>query len=176
MTIRSVAANLDVAPMTLYSHISGKDDLLDAMLQLAFDDLQLPEDDGPPWDQRIEAILMEIYRVFEHHPSALMVAYKRGLTAQPLAGVREAIGAALLEGGFSTEAAALLFRVMGSYTVGFVFLQQQGFFDMQASDTSPLATQFPAMRSIFEGGDPFAAEDGFLLGIRSIIAAQSSRG
>src|SRR6478752_7154761 len=45
LTMRRLAQELDVAPMALYRHVANKDDLVDAMIDLVFAEIELPADD-----------------------------------------------------------------------------------------------------------------------------------
>src|SRR5687767_6759619 len=42
LTMRKLAEVLGVAPMALYRHVANKDDLIDAMVDLAFGEIGLP--------------------------------------------------------------------------------------------------------------------------------------
>jgi len=41
-TMRKLAGAIGVAPMSLYRHVANKDDLVDGMVDLVFDEIDLP--------------------------------------------------------------------------------------------------------------------------------------
>jgi AcrR family transcriptional regulator len=73
VTMRRVAGALAVVPMTLYTYVPGKAELLDLMLDAAY--LQMPRaiTAGQPWRQRVTAIAAENRALFESHPWAAAV-------------------------------------------------------------------------------------------------------
>jgi len=74
VTMRRVAQDLEVAPMTLYTYVPGKAELLDLMLDAAY--LRMPRADttGQPWRQRLAAIAAENRALFETHPWAAAIS------------------------------------------------------------------------------------------------------
>jgi AcrR family transcriptional regulator len=49
-SLRRVAERLGVTPMALYRHVEGKDDLLDAMADVLYGELALPDPDRDWWE------------------------------------------------------------------------------------------------------------------------------
>ncbi|MEU7426404.1 TetR/AcrR family transcriptional regulator [Streptomyces sp. NPDC040750] len=68
LTMRSVAQRLGVTPMTLYTYVPGKAELLDLMLDAAY--LQMPRTDhtAAPWRTRVEAVARENRDLYRRHP------------------------------------------------------------------------------------------------------------
>jgi AcrR family transcriptional regulator len=67
LTMRSVAQRLGVTPMTLYTYVPGKAELLDLMLDAAY--LQMPRTDhtAAPWRTRVEAVARENRDLYRRH-------------------------------------------------------------------------------------------------------------
>src|SRR3954464_6014505 len=75
--VRRVAAELGVAAMTLYSHVPGKGELVDLMLDTVLGELY---PDGPPtgnWRTRLEAVARANWDLFLRHPWAAHLATGR---------------------------------------------------------------------------------------------------
>jgi AcrR family transcriptional regulator len=68
VTMRRVADQLGVAPMSLYTYVPGKAELLDLMLDAVY--RQLPRADlvGEPWRARVAAVADENRELFRAHP------------------------------------------------------------------------------------------------------------
>ena len=47
LSMRKLAEGLHVAPMALYRHVANKDDLIDAMIDIVFSEIDLPARDVP---------------------------------------------------------------------------------------------------------------------------------
>jgi AcrR family transcriptional regulator len=77
VTMRRVAQVLGVVPMTLYTYVPGKAELLDLMLDAAY--ARMPRDGtvGQPWRQRLTAVAAENMALFESHPWAATVSTLR---------------------------------------------------------------------------------------------------
>jgi AcrR family transcriptional regulator len=74
VTMRRVAKVLGVAPMTLYTYVPGKAELLDLMLDAAYISMPRLDTSGQPWRQRLAAIAEENKVLFENHPWAATVS------------------------------------------------------------------------------------------------------
>jgi AcrR family transcriptional regulator len=57
--MRRVAQALGVVPMTLYTYVPGKAELLDLMLDAAYAGMPRTDTRGQPWRQRLAAIAAE---------------------------------------------------------------------------------------------------------------------
>ncbi len=122
LSLRAVARRLGVAPNTLYSHVAGKDDLLDLVLDDVLGGVAVPAEEEvrrDPWGA-VRAIMLDSYDVLLAHPG-LVPAYldrqgARGVQAQRLGVVTmRALGNA----GLDEESAREAMRVLIVNTVGF---------------------------------------------------------
>jgi AcrR family transcriptional regulator len=77
VTMRRLADNLGVAPMTLYTYVPGKAELLDLMLDAAYQRMARTDTTGRPWRQRVAAIAAENRALFEAHPWAAAITTGR---------------------------------------------------------------------------------------------------
>jgi AcrR family transcriptional regulator len=77
VTMRRLAKALGVAPMTLYTYVPGKAELLDLMLDAAYASMPRLDTSGQPWRQRLAAIADENKALFENHPWAATVSTVR---------------------------------------------------------------------------------------------------
>ncbi|WP_113699510.1 TetR/AcrR family transcriptional regulator [Nonomuraea lactucae] len=69
LTMRRLASMLGVEAMSLYNHVSNKDDLLDGMLDRVTDEIELPEG-GPDWRHRARRRAISAHAVLMRHPWA----------------------------------------------------------------------------------------------------------
>lgn len=68
LTMRSVAQRLGVTPMTLYTYVPGKAELLDLMLDAAYLGMPRACHAAAPWRARVEAVALENRELFRRHP------------------------------------------------------------------------------------------------------------
>ena len=74
VTMRRVAAALGVAPMTLYTYVPGKAELLDLMLDAAYTSMPRADTSGQPWRKRLAAVADENKALFDNHPWAATIS------------------------------------------------------------------------------------------------------
>jgi len=74
VTMRRVAKTLGVAPMTMYTYVPGKAELLDLMLDAAYTNMPRLDTSGQPWPRRLAAIADENKALFESHPWAATIS------------------------------------------------------------------------------------------------------
>src|SRR5215470_11690273 len=77
VTMRRLADNLGVVPMTLYTYVPGKAELLDLMLDAAYQAMPRASMAGLPWRQRATGVAGENRVLFESHPWAAAVTTSR---------------------------------------------------------------------------------------------------
>ena len=77
VTMRGLAERLEVAPMTLYTYVPGKGELLDLMLDQLYADMPRPDRTDRTWRDRVEAIAHDNHALFIDHPWAATVATTR---------------------------------------------------------------------------------------------------
>jgi len=106
LSMRRVATELGAAPMSLYRHVTDKDDLLLRMMDAALREARLPADPPPGWRPRLEVAARSLWAAFRRHP---WLAPALSLTRpQAVAGglaYTEWVLAALTEAGLTTTAA-----------------------------------------------------------------------
>jgi len=77
VTMRRVAQHLNVAPMTLYTHVPGKAELLDLMLDDLYRRMDVTDTAGMPWRDRVAAVAGDNRLLFRRHPWAATVSTVR---------------------------------------------------------------------------------------------------
>lgn len=123
LTMRRLAATLDVTPMSLYNHVADKAELIDVMLDYVIGDIvkACAEDEGT-WEERLRALVWRNYELWRQHPGLARV-YTEGVTMGPngLAQVEYVIGL-LRDAGFNDEDAADAFFLLWHYQVASVLV------------------------------------------------------
>ena len=123
MSIRSLAADLGVAPMTLYRHVDDKDDLLDEVVDRLLArswNPSLPRDNWRAW---ITQAADKLRRFLVTQPAALHV-YLRHPVVSPAAVTRMNAMMDVLRQGMRDEARARrAYAAIHTYTLGFAALE-----------------------------------------------------
>ena len=66
--MRGVADALGTGPASLYAHVTGKEELLDLMIDRLAAAIEVPEPDPDRWQEQVKAVITDIYRAFLEHP------------------------------------------------------------------------------------------------------------
>lgn len=121
-SMRKLAAELDVNPMTVYLRFDSKDDLLRAVARRGLRDLRLPEPADGPWEERALALATALRRhlLRDRHLLALY-GDAPGLAVSVLDAGDRAL-ALMEEAGYRGADAVAAFRALFWHTVGFTRL------------------------------------------------------
>ena len=147
MTIRSLAADLDVAPMSLYRYIRDKDDLMDEVVEeLLIQSQPMPAATGR-WQERLTVAAEALRRLLVEEPGALYV-YLRHPVISPTAIRRmEMMLKILREAGYDTASSKTAYAALQTYTVGFAALETSRAGWVPPEKTSRMANELLAMTS-----------------------------
>ncbi|MDN5919186.1 MAG: TetR/AcrR family transcriptional regulator C-terminal domain-containing protein [Pseudonocardia sp.] len=68
LSMRRVAVELGVATMSLYRHVTDKDDLLNRMMDAVFDEWPVPDTPPDGWRERVQRVCRALWDRFRRHP------------------------------------------------------------------------------------------------------------
>lgn len=125
LTMRSLGAALGVQAMSLYNHVSNKDDLLDGMVDLVVGEIEVPSL-ADPWKVAMRKRAWSAHEVLLRHPWACGLLMSR-VNAGPatLRYVDATIGC-LRAAGFSLPKVDAAWNALDSFVYGFT-LQELNF-------------------------------------------------
>jgi AcrR family transcriptional regulator len=133
LTMRRLGAYLGVEGMALYRHVSGREALLDAVVESVVDelyrdpDLNLSRPAG--WVDYLQRLAHGLRRTALAHPEVFPLVATRPAAAPwvrpPLRSLRgiESLLAVLTSAGFSDEDAAAVYRAFSSFLLGHLLLE-----------------------------------------------------
>lgn len=123
VTIRGIAAEIGVAPMSLYRHVKDKDDLLDEVVDRLLVRAWRPQSDPAEWKAWTVEAADKLRRFLVAQPAALHV-YLSHPVASPTAVARTEAVCEVLAGALGgQEAAWRAYAAIQTYTVGFAALE-----------------------------------------------------
>ncbi|NDK89334.1 TetR/AcrR family transcriptional regulator [Gordonia desulfuricans] len=117
ITMRRVAKELDVDPMSLYNHVDGKDGILDGLAELLLAELAGTSSSGDPRAD-VEMRAREFRQAMLQHPKAAPVVLTRQLTSRAALAPIEAVLEPLLAQGFPTDQAVHAMRTALAFLLG----------------------------------------------------------
>lgn len=138
LSMRRLAAELDVVPMALYKHVADKEALLDAMVDTVVGEIE-PADPDADWRTAVRGRVLSARRALLRHPWARRALETRTAQTPAVLDQVDATAAAFLAGGFSPALTHHVMHALGSRMWGFT----QELFDDPAAQ-GPAAPPDPA--------------------------------
>ncbi len=118
LTIRSLAQELGVKPMSVYHHVANKDEILDGIVDIVFSEIELPSYDGE-WRAEISRRASSARAVLRRHPWAITLLDSRTSPAPATLRHHDANIGVLRAAGFSVEMTAHAYALIDAYVYGF---------------------------------------------------------
>ncbi len=123
LSMRRLADRLGVAPNALYTHVRGKADLIDGLVDQVYADLELHPDPGGDWTQQLATLSQSVREHLLAHPAVVPYALQQpGLGPHSLR-LGEAIYDILRPAGLSDQAVVGTVYALVTYILGFVALE-----------------------------------------------------
>ena len=152
VSMRRIAREVGVEAMSLYHHVTDKDDLLDGVCAAVMRDFRYPED-RTDWLATARFGAHEWRRVLKAHPNVIAVFAER---RKPIADI-DALGPmefaleTISRAGIDGRDAVYAFHVMGGYIMGFVMMEvgqmfSAGTMSPDLPDPAAVAAALPADR------------------------------
>lgn len=149
LTMRSLANELDVTPMSLYRYIANKEALLDHMVDAVFGEIEAPTI-GNDWRQEMLQHAHSARRALLAHPWALSLIETRTNPGPATLAHRNAMIGTLRTAGFSMPLTAHAFAILDAYVYGFVLQEISLPFDPPEQDVGTMQTM---VADLAAGGD-----------------------
>jgi TetR/AcrR family transcriptional regulator, tetracycline repressor protein len=110
LTIRRIATELGVTPMALYWHFRNKEELLAALGDQIWSELDTDVDESAPWDRQLRGLLESLLHVLRSHPCASQLILEGEKQSDAALVASETALGVLRRGGFGPEQAAEITR------------------------------------------------------------------
>ena len=171
VSIRRVASDLGVRPMSLYTHIASKDDLVALMLHEMSGELLVPEPLPDDWREALRAIARQAYAAYVQHPWALQ-AFGRGTRVGPnMLRRAEQSAAAVASLDLSPADAWIALSIVHEWTIGHalhvVTLREDHELEGQLSGADP--AEFPRMSKVFGVGREESRDTIFDVALEAVL-------
>jgi AcrR family transcriptional regulator len=198
LSMRKVASRLGVGPMSLYTYVPGRSELVELMIDHVYGEHALP-DRALPWQERVEAWARATWRVYNAHSWLLDYNMTRLPIGPHVLDVSEALYGALFAAGFAgaenvTISNLIQWQLVGAarYMISdadearHTGVSAEAYWDSRASfwETYFDWQRYPTMAAIWEAGgfdDPAGWDfermlDRLLTGIEQLAVVSQERG
>ena len=184
LTMARLAERLGVGTMSLYRHVDGKDDLIDAVAAQVLGSVHVPDGDPTDWQGRVVGYLRALREQALAYPALSRILADRGLTVGPVFDQLEQVHAILLAAGFAPGDAVRTFYALLTYVFGFVMwelprVHQQPATAYAAAWTTALdrldPSAYPTLDALRDTLPTVASGDQFAFGLDHLIASLHHR-
>ncbi len=129
LTMRKLGEALGVEAMSLYNHVANKDDLIDGMIDIVFDEITLPG--SGDWIPAMRSRAISLRDVLSRHRWAVGLMESRPTPGPANLRHHDAVLGHLRAAGFPIEMAAHAYSLLDSYIYGFAQTQMNLPFETQ---------------------------------------------
>lgn len=123
LSMRRLAKELGGAPMSLYNHVSNKEDLLDAMIDAVFDEIEQPSSHDD-WKSAMTKRARSVRAALARHRWSIGLMESRTAPGPATLSHHESAIACLRDAGFSITLTAHALSALDSYIYGFALLER----------------------------------------------------
>jgi AcrR family transcriptional regulator len=123
LTIRNLAAQLGVAPMSLYRHVRDKDDLLDEVVDRLLAQIWRPSAAPDNWRAWVDEAADKLRHFLVTQPAALHVYLQHPVVSHAAVARMDAMMEILRKAVMDEGAARRAYAALHTYTVGFAALE-----------------------------------------------------
>jgi len=160
LSMRAIAARLGVVPGALYRHVRSKEQLYDLVLDAVLAEVDCRADPDAPWAGQVAALAHRLRTALEEHPGIAALLKARDPVSPASLAVAEAFLAPLHAAGLPAHQAALAFRLVYDYTIGFALADPTSPAEQRLRDTATRRELHAFLRSLPVGRFPTLAAQG----------------
>ena len=139
LSMRKLGEELGVRAMSLYNHVTNKEELVSDLLERIVADFELPEP-AEPWKEAMRRRGRSAYQVLKKHPWAIQELMTSSNAGPNMLRYVDATLGCLVEAGFSYESADHLWHAMDNHIYGYTL--QEMSFPFQEKEYADTAREF----------------------------------
>ncbi|RKT82502.1 DNA-binding transcriptional regulator, AcrR family [Saccharopolyspora antimicrobica] len=148
LTVRRIAARLGVRAPSLYSHVDGKDDILELITEIITADMPALDLHPADWRAGLLNWARTYHAAFAEHPNAVGIIARRAVTITESRQAYEDVIAMLVEAGMGPAAALRVVLGIDYVVLGSILAPFSPAFDQ------PLGEDFPLLRTAIRATEP----------------------
>ncbi len=140
LSMRALGRRLGVVPGALYRHVRSKEQLYDLILDAVLAEVDCQTDPALPWTAQVAMLAHRLRAVLENHPGIAALLKTRDPVSPASLALAEAFLAPLHAAGLSGRQAALAFRLIYDYTLGFALADPASPAEQRLHDSTAISS------------------------------------
>jgi AcrR family transcriptional regulator len=180
LSMRGVAEAVGVGTMTLYGYFRSKDELLDAVIDAAVEDVD-PSVSGEHWREQLRELVRAARRMLVRHPGLVQIRFRQPVLRPEALRFSEVGLGVLRAAGFDNAEATRAFRLLFTYTFGFAGLSPDETTEEARRQAAAAISVLPPERyphlsaAAAEASEAMAGEEQFEYGLERILDGLEAR-
>src|SRR5688572_17615230 len=122
LSMRKLGQELGVEAMSLYNHVTNKDDIEDGIVEIVLAEIEVPPD-GVAWKAALRQTAVSSHDVFVRHRWACSLMMRRPRVSPARMQWMESVLRTLREAGFSADMTHHAYHALDSHITGFTLWQ-----------------------------------------------------
>lgn len=181
VSMRRVAAELDLPVTTLYGFVRTKQEILDALGALALGDVGTGRNDDDAWSDQLAILIRDLRGALGRHPGAVEVILTNAASSGSFDHIREAILEVLHSAGFVGRDALNAMGSLVNYALGFAVAEgrRARFPELVADEPARLRrlhpNEYPRLYEVADDYLDHQADDAFETGLSHLLAGLGSQ-
>jgi AcrR family transcriptional regulator len=171
LSMRTVAAELGIAPMSLYRYVESRDELEGLVLENVVGAVDVSPGASTAWRERVETLARRVRAAIRAHPALVPLLLTRRQSSTGSVRWGEAMMHALADGGFRGGERAIAFRTVLAYLLGAVQLDHYG--PLAGTGTETLgkltASDFPYLSETARSARNISSDEEFRRGLTLVL-------
>jgi AcrR family transcriptional regulator len=123
LSMHKLGAELGVKGMSLYNHVTGKDGLLDGIVEAMWAEVALPAEPVGDWRGEVRALVRSLRDLVHRHPAAAPLLLSRPVMPTSALEFYDHYLRRLTDGGLRQQRAVELLRTVTAYGFGFALAE-----------------------------------------------------
>jgi AcrR family transcriptional regulator len=125
-TMRAVAAELNMATMSIYRYVSNREQLEELVVEVLFSEIDITPPRRASWRRQITALVERVRDVVRSHPQIVLLGLAHRLTSPQGLRLSEAVLGILTEAGFTGRQRDVANRSLMIYLIGSIQFEYFG--------------------------------------------------
>jgi AcrR family transcriptional regulator len=138
LSLRRIAAELDVGAATLYQYITGRPMIVQDVVALLLDEVDTTERRDERWDDSIRRVARSLREMALRHPRAFVLVAMVPVDEPALRDYTSRLMRLHAHQSIPSETFARMWSVVDAFLTGFLFLQSSAMTQRHPQDASPL--------------------------------------
>jgi AcrR family transcriptional regulator len=137
-TMRAVAAQLNLATMSIYRYVSNRERLEELIVESLFAEVDTAPPSRASWRRQITVLVERVRNTVRAHPQVVLLGLAHRLTSRQGLRLSEAVLGVLSRAGFTAEQRDVANRVLMVYLIGSIQFEHSG--QLSGAGTAVMAT------------------------------------